>query len=86
MRRIAALALVAGLILATAQAPASAGHPDATIVDTARGRGQVADFVAEHPEVVRRIAAAGHDSGDGLHPNDAGMAAMAAAIPVRLFR
>jgi peptidoglycan-N-acetylglucosamine deacetylase len=42
MRRIAVLALVAGLILATAQAPASAGHPDATIVDTARGRGQVA--------------------------------------------
>jgi len=27
-----------------------------------------------------------YDSGDGLHPNDAGMAAMAAAVPVRLFR
>jgi lysophospholipase L1-like esterase len=27
-----------------------------------------------------------YDSGDGLHPNDAGMAAMAAALPVRLFR
>jgi lysophospholipase L1-like esterase len=27
-----------------------------------------------------------YDSGDHLHPNDAGMAAMAAAIPVRLFR
>jgi lysophospholipase L1-like esterase len=26
------------------------------------------------------------DSGDHLHPNDAGMAAMAAAIPLRLFR
>lgn len=27
-----------------------------------------------------------HDSGDGLHPNDAGMAAMAEAVPTRLFR
>ncbi|MGW5049616.1 SGNH/GDSL hydrolase family protein [Actinokineospora sp. NPDC004072] len=27
-----------------------------------------------------------YDSGDHLHPNDAGMAAMAAAVPVRLFR
>jgi lysophospholipase L1-like esterase len=27
-----------------------------------------------------------YDSGDGLHPNDAGMAAMAAAVPLRLFR
>jgi lysophospholipase L1-like esterase len=26
------------------------------------------------------------DSGDGLHPDDAGMAAKAAAVPVRLFR
>jgi peptidoglycan-N-acetylglucosamine deacetylase len=93
MRRLALLALVAGLLLATAPAPASAGRPDATIVDTARGRGQVAaltfddgpnppdtlrllrvlrkhdvpavfclwgDFVVEHPEVVRRIVAAGH--------------------------
>jgi hypothetical protein len=47
MRRIAVLALVAGLILATAQAPASAGHPDATIVDTARGRGQVAALAVD---------------------------------------
>ena len=27
-----------------------------------------------------------YDSGDHLHPNDAGMRAMAAAIPLRLFR
>jgi lysophospholipase L1-like esterase len=27
-----------------------------------------------------------YDSGDGLHPNDTGMAAMAAAVPLRLFR
>ncbi|MEV6305149.1 SGNH/GDSL hydrolase family protein [Actinoplanes sp. NPDC051861] len=27
-----------------------------------------------------------YDSGDGLHPNDAGMAAMADAVPLRLFR
>ncbi|GIE35221.1 hypothetical protein Ait01nite_082660 [Actinoplanes italicus] len=32
-----------------------------------------------------RLAAA-YDSGDHLHPNDAGMAAMAAAVPLRLFR
>ncbi len=29
---------------------------------------------------------AAYDSGDHLHPNDAGMAAMAAAVPLRLFR
>ena len=27
-----------------------------------------------------------YDSGDHLHPNDAGMRAMAEAIPLRLFR
>jgi lysophospholipase L1-like esterase len=27
-----------------------------------------------------------YDSGDHLHPNDAGMAAMAAAVPLGLFR
>jgi lysophospholipase L1-like esterase len=27
-----------------------------------------------------------YDSGDGLHPNDAGMAVMAAAVPLRYFR
>lgn len=27
-----------------------------------------------------------YDSGDHLHPNDAGMRAMARAIPLRLFR
>jgi lysophospholipase L1-like esterase len=27
-----------------------------------------------------------YDSGDHLHPNDIGMAAMAAAVNVRLFR
>jgi lysophospholipase L1-like esterase len=27
-----------------------------------------------------------YDSGDGLHPNDTGMVAMAAAVPLRLFR
>lgn len=32
-----------------------------------------------------RLAAA-YDSGDHLHPNDAGMAALAAAVPLRLFR
>ena len=26
-----------------------------------------------------------YDSGDHLHPNDAGMRAMAAAVPLRLF-
>lgn len=32
-----------------------------------------------------RLASA-YDSGDHLHPNDAGMAALAAAVPLRLFR
>jgi lysophospholipase L1-like esterase len=32
-----------------------------------------------------RLAAA-YDSGDHLHPNDAGMAVLAAAVPLRLFR
>ncbi|MEU8616176.1 GDSL-type esterase/lipase family protein, partial [Actinoplanes sp. NPDC048791] len=32
-----------------------------------------------------RLAPA-YDSGDHLHPNDAGMAALAAAVPLRLFR
>jgi lysophospholipase L1-like esterase len=32
-----------------------------------------------------RLAAA-YDSGDHLHPNDAGMVAMAAAVPLRFFR
>lgn len=27
-----------------------------------------------------------YDSGDHLHPNDAGMAAMANAVPLRYFR
>ena len=27
-----------------------------------------------------------YDSGDGLHPTDTGMAAMADAVPLRLFK
>jgi lysophospholipase L1-like esterase len=34
----------------------------------------------------RQRLRARYDSGDHLHPNDAGMAAMAAAVPLRLFR
>jgi len=48
-------------------APARAGGPTPTVVDTARGHGDVVspvfclwgDHVREHPEVVRRIAAEG---------------------------
>jgi lysophospholipase L1-like esterase len=36
----------------------------------------------DHP--LRMLPA--YDSGDHLHPNDAGMRAMANAIPLRLFR
>jgi len=32
-----------------------------------------------------RLAPA-YDSGDHVHPNDAGMAVLAAAVPLRLFR
>ncbi|MFW6691951.1 SGNH/GDSL hydrolase family protein [Streptomyces sp. MAR4 CNX-425] len=42
------------------------------------------DAATRDPAHPRRLLAA-YDSGDGLHPNDAGMAAMAAAIPLRLL-
>ncbi|GAB3451066.1 SGNH/GDSL hydrolase family protein [Actinophytocola sediminis] len=43
------------------------------------------DAALRDPADPRRLLAA-YDSGDHLHPNDAGMAAMAAAVPPRLFR
>ncbi len=43
------------------------------------------DAAMRDPGDPRRLRAA-YDSGDHLHPNDDGMAAMAAAIPLRLFR
>jgi lysophospholipase L1-like esterase len=48
------------------------------------------DGVIDFDKAVRDTAdperlAAAYDSGDHLHPNDAGMAAMAAAVPLRLF-
>ncbi|WBB57791.1 SGNH/GDSL hydrolase family protein [Streptomyces sp. WMMC500] len=42
------------------------------------------DAATRDPAHPGRLLAA-YDSGDGLHPNDAGMAAMAEAIPLRLF-
>ena len=42
------------------------------------------DAAVRDPADPLRLAAA-YDSGDHLHPNDAGMAAMAAAVPLRLF-
>ncbi|MEO3849292.1 SGNH/GDSL hydrolase family protein [Streptomyces sp. B8F3] len=42
------------------------------------------DAATRDPAQPRRLLPA-YDSGDGLHPNDAGMAAMAAAVPLRLF-
>ncbi|MEU4622475.1 SGNH/GDSL hydrolase family protein [Actinoplanes sp. NPDC023801] len=49
------------------------------------------DGVIDFDAAVRDTAdperlAATYDSGDHLHPNDAGMAAMAAAVPLRFFR
>jgi lysophospholipase L1-like esterase len=43
------------------------------------------DAAVRDPADRQRLRAA-YDSGDHLHPNDAGMAALAAAIPLRLFR
>ncbi|MEU6423137.1 SGNH/GDSL hydrolase family protein [Streptomyces spiralis] len=43
------------------------------------------DRALRDPQQPDRLAAR-YDSGDHLHPNDAGTAAMAAAIPLRLFR
>ncbi|MFJ6674883.1 SGNH/GDSL hydrolase family protein [Actinosynnema sp. NPDC091369] len=43
------------------------------------------DRAVRDPHQPDRLLAA-YDSGDHLHPNDAGMAAMAAAVPLRLFR
>ncbi|MEV0896588.1 SGNH/GDSL hydrolase family protein [Actinoplanes sp. NPDC049802] len=43
------------------------------------------DAAVRDPADPPRLAAR-YDSGDHLHPNDAGMAAMAAAVPMRLFR
>ncbi|MFE1397552.1 SGNH/GDSL hydrolase family protein [Nocardiopsis dassonvillei] len=43
------------------------------------------DEVTRDPADPLRLLPA-YDSGDGLHPNDAGMAAMADAVPARLFR
>ncbi|MBM2619808.1 SGNH/GDSL hydrolase family protein [Actinoplanes sp. LDG1-06] len=46
------------------------------VVDFDRAMGDPADPLRLNPA---------YDSGDHLHPNDAGMAAMAAAVPLRLF-
>jgi hypothetical protein len=43
------------------------------------------DTAVRDPADPLRLLAA-YDSGDHLHPDDAGMAAMAAAVPLRLFR
>ncbi len=43
------------------------------------------DRAVRDPADPERLATA-YDSGDHLHPNDAGMAAMAAAVPLRVFR
>jgi lysophospholipase L1-like esterase len=43
------------------------------------------DRAVRDPDHPLRLLSA-YDSGDHLHPNDAGMAAMAAAVPLRLFR
>lgn len=53
----------------------TSGEYDA-VVDFDRVVGDPADPLRLNPD---------YDSGDGLHPNDAGMAAMADAIPARLF-
>ncbi len=42
------------------------------------------DAALRDPSDPQRLRAA-YDSGDHLHPNDAGMAAMAAAVPLRIF-
>jgi lysophospholipase L1-like esterase len=47
------------------------------VIDFDRAMGDPADPIALNPA---------YDSGDHLHPNDYGMAAMAAAVPLRLFR
>jgi lysophospholipase L1-like esterase len=52
------------------------GEYDA-VIDFDRAMGDPADPARLNPA---------YDSGDHLHPNDAGMAAMAAAVPLRLFR
>ncbi|WP_311765127.1 SGNH/GDSL hydrolase family protein [Streptomyces zingiberis] len=43
------------------------------------------DRAVRDPEDPERLLPA-YDSGDGLHPNDAGLAAMGRAVPLRLFR
>ena len=43
------------------------------------------DAALRDPANPRRLAPR-YDSGDGLHPNDAGMKAMADAVPLKLFR
>jgi peptidoglycan/xylan/chitin deacetylase (PgdA/CDA1 family) len=93
LRRLAVSATAVALTLTALPGTAHAQRPDSTIVDTARGSGNVVsltfddgpnppdttrllqvlrrhhvravfclwgDYVAEHPDVVRRIAAAGH--------------------------
>ncbi|MEV4347404.1 SGNH/GDSL hydrolase family protein [Actinoplanes sp. NPDC049596] len=52
------------------------GEYDA-VVDFDRAMADPADRLRLNPA---------YDSGDGLHPNDAGMAAMAEAVPLRLFK
>ncbi|MFD0524559.1 SGNH/GDSL hydrolase family protein [Paractinoplanes durhamensis] len=54
----------------------SSGEYDG-VIDFDKAMGDPADPIALHPA---------YDSGDHLHPNDAGMAVMAAAVPLRLFR
>jgi len=45
----------------------------------------VIDFAAATGDPADPLRPA-YDSGDHLHPDDAGMAALAAAVPLRLFR
>ncbi|NGO69958.1 SGNH/GDSL hydrolase family protein [Streptomyces boncukensis] len=56
-------------------------------IRTGGGYDGVIDFDAavRDPADPERLRA-GFDSGDGLHPNDAGMSAMAEAVPLRFFR
>ena len=46
---------------------------------------EVVKVAGRDPADPLRLRPAYH-SGDGLHPNDAGMAALAAAVPLRSFR
>jgi lysophospholipase L1-like esterase len=90
------LALASGTAIAApsaARAAATAeGNPPAwagtwAAVPTAVPPAALIDFDAamRDPADPLRLRPA-YDSGDHLHPNDTGMAAMAAAVPLRWFR